>query len=193
MPILECLKLCRINSSRKAVSENWLSHTTVGSCNNSRFAFLLLTNDLDLHFSILVETHMRKIGGLIFLHSSRVFEFYPVQQYKAECPIWYISYFLHFVSFIPPVSPRKTELCLKPSLGYIWLSSSYYMAEVWYEQSEVTWSLWINAAHKLTHCFIAKAPWSSSIFWRLWNASFYNIVSILLRKVYVYTLKSIIL
>lgn len=137
MPILECLKLCRINSSRKAVSENWLSHTTVGSCNNSRFAFLLLTNDLDLHFSILVETHMRKIGGLIFLHSSRVFEFYPFQQYKAECPIWYISYFLHFVSFILLVSPRKTELCLKPSLGYIWLSSSYYMAEVWYEQSEV--------------------------------------------------------
>lgn len=36
------------------------------------------------------------------------------------------------------------------------------MAEVWYEHSEATWSLWINAAHKLTHCFIAKAPWSSA-------------------------------
>lgn len=86
-------------------------------CNNSGFAFLLLTNGLDLHLSILVETNMRKIVGFIFLHSSRVFEFYPFRNTKAECPVWYISYFLHFGSFIPPVSRGKNRIMSKTVSG----------------------------------------------------------------------------
>lgn len=65
MPTLGCLKLYRIHLSRKAADENWLSHTTMGPYNTSEFglSFLLLTNGLDLHFSILVETPIRKKEG----------------------------------------------------------------------------------------------------------------------------------
>lgn len=117
MPTLECLKLCRINQSKKAVKENWLSHTTVDSCNNSGFAFLLLTNGLDLHFSILVETHMRKIGGLIFLHSSRVFEFYPFSQHKSRVSNLIYFLLLAFWLFHSSSVPKKNRIMSKTISG----------------------------------------------------------------------------